>query len=260
MSEYPTIPIREFEEFVNVVRRLRKDCPWDREQTHQSIRHSLVEECYEVVEALDENNLEELQRELGDLLLHIIMHATIAEQAKEFSLSDILRHISEKLIRRHPHVFGSLHTSDIEEVKHNWENLKMAEGRNSVLDGIPKHLPALQRAGRVQERAAKVGFDWDAKDDVWLKVTEEAEEFRQALASGNEKHAEEEFGDYLFALVNYARFENINPENALRATVEKFTRRFQFVEDEFRKQGKDIHSSSLEEMDGFWNSAKKNGY
>ena len=260
MSEYPKIPMEEFEEFVHVVRRLRKECPWDKEQTHQSIRHSLVEECYEVVEALDENNLDELQRELGDLLLHIVMHATIAEQSGEFSLHDIFRHITDKLIRRHPHVFGSLQTSDMNEVKHNWEKLKMAEGRTSVLEGIPKHLPALQRAGRVQERAAKVGFDWSSKDDVWLKVKEETEEFRQALASGDQEHAEEEFGDYLFALVNYARFENINPENALRATVEKFMRRFQFVEEELRNQGKDIHHSSLEEMDALWNSAKENGY
>jgi len=260
MSEYPNIPLDEFEEFVNVVRRLRKDCPWDREQTHQSIRHSLVEECYEVVEALDENNLRELPRELGDLLLHIVMHATIAEQAKEFSLHDILRHITDKLVRRHPHVFGALETSDVNEVKHNWEKLKMAEGRSSVLEGIPKHLPSLQRAGRVQERAAKVGFDWNDKDDVWLKIKEEAEEFRQALASGDKNNAEEEFGDYLFALVNYARFENINPENALRSTVEKFIRRFQFVEDGIRKQGKDIHTSSLQEMDMLWNSAKEKGY
>ncbi len=258
-TRYPRVPEKEFNEFVAIVRRLRHDCPWDREQTHQSIRHSLIEEAYEVVEALDENNLDELRKELGDLLLHVVMHATIAEQAKEFSLRDVIAGISDKLIRRHPHVFGTRKVKDADEVKRNWEQLKMAEGRKSVLEGVPKQLPALQRALRVQERAAKVGFDWKKEKDVWAKVEEEAGELKRTLRRGNKKRREEEFGDFLFALVNYARFIDVNPENALRSTIEKFTRRFQFIESELKKSGKDIHDSSLEEMDAYWNKAKKKG-
>jgi tetrapyrrole methylase family protein/MazG family protein len=256
---YPNIPNKEFSDFVNIVRRLRHECPWDREQTHQSIRHSLIEEAYEVVEALDENNLDELKKELGDLLLHVVMHATIAEQAKEFTLQDVIDGISDKLIRRHPHVFGTKRTMDSHEVKRNWEKLKMAEGRESVLEGVPKHLPALQRAMRVQDRAAKVGFDWKKRKDVWKKVEEEVGELKKTLRTKNKKRQEEEFGDFLFALVNYARFIDVNPENALRSTIEKFTRRFRYIETELKKAGKDIHDSSLEEMDEHWNKAKRNG-
>lgn len=256
-TRYPRVPDKQFNKLVTIVRRLRRDCPWDREQTHQSIRHSLIEEAYEVVEALDENNLEELKRELGDLLLHVVMHATIAEQGKEFSLKQVIDGISDKLIRRHPHVFGTKQAHTAQEVKQNWEKLKMAEGRSSVLEGIPKHLPALQRAMRVQERAAKVGFDWEKVEDVWTKVEEEAEELRKTLRARSARRREEEFGDFLFALVNYARFIDVNPENALRATIEKFTRRFRYIEGELKKAGKDIHDSTLEEMDVHWNRAKK---
>lgn len=256
---YPRVPEKEFQEFVAIVRRLRRECPWDREQTHQSIRHSLIEETYEVIEALDENNLDELRKELGDLLLHVVMHSTIAEQSKEFTLREVIAGISDKLVRRHPHVFGTRKVKDANEVKVNWERLKMAEGRESVLEGVPRHLPALQRALRVQERAAKVGFDWKKEKDVWNKVNEEAGEFKRTLRNKNRKRREEEFGDYLFALVNYARFIDVNPENALRSTIEKFTRRFRYVESELKRAGKDIHDSSLEEMDSHWNSAKKKG-
>ena len=255
---YPNIPNKEFSDFVSIVRRLRHECPWDREQTHQSIRHSLIEEAYEVVEALDENNLDELRKELGDLLLHVVMHATIAEQAKEFTLQEVIDGISDKLIRRHPHVFATKRTMDSHEVKRNWEKLKMAEGRESVLEGVPKHLPALQRAMRVQDRAAKVGFDWKKRKDVWKKVEEEVGELKKTLRTKNKKRQEEEFGDFLFALVNYARFIDVNPENALRSTIEKFTRRFRYIETELKKAGKDIHDSSLEEMDEHWNRAKRN--
>lgn len=256
-TRYPRIPEEQFNKFVTIVRRLRRDCPWDREQTHQSIRHSLIEEAYEVVEALDENNLDELKKELGDLFLHVVMHATMAEQGGEFTLKEVIEGISEKLIRRHPHVFGTKQVHTSHEVKQNWERLKMAEGRNSVLEGVPKHLPALQRAMRVQERAAKVGFDWEKIEDVWGKVEEEAEELRTALRSKSMRKREEEFGDFLFALVNYARFVDVNPENALRATIEKFTRRFRYIESELKKEGRDIHDSTLEEMDVHWNRAKK---
>lgn len=256
-TSYPPVPVREIAKFVAIVRRLRDECPWDRQQTHQSIRHSLIEETYEVIEALDENNLDELKIELGDLLLHIVMHATIAEQAKEFSFKNVLKEISDKLVRRHPHVFGTKQVLNTHEVKRNWERLKMAEGRSSMLDGVPARLPALQRALRVQERAAKVGFDWKNEHDVWAKVREEGEELHQALKSRKRKKQEEEFGDYLFALVNYARFIGIEPETALRRTVEKFTRRFQYIERELKRMKKDIHNSTLEQMDGLWNEAKK---
>ena len=256
-KRYPSIPSKEFEHFIRIVRTLRAECPWDREQTHQSIRHSLIEETYEVIEALDENNLAELKTELGDLLLHIAMHATMAEQEKEFSLKEIIIGITDKLIRRHPHVFVTKKALSATEVKHNWERLKMKEGRTSVLAGVPKGLPALQRALRVQERAAKVGFDWKQERDVWKKVREEGEELRRAVKSGNKKEAQEEFGDYLFAMVNFARFMHVEPETALRGTVEKFTRRFQYIERELKRQGKDIHNTNLEEMDELWNEAKK---
>ncbi len=256
-TRYPRVPKQQFTQLVTIVRRLRRECPWDREQTHQSIRHSLIEEAYEVVEALDENNLQELKKELGDLLLHVVMHATMAEQSAEFTLKEVIDGISEKLIRRHPHVFGTKQVHTAHEVKQNWEKLKMAEGRSSVLEGVPKHLPALQRAMRVQERAAKVGFDWDKVEEVWGKVEEEAAELRKTLRSRSSRRREEEFGDFLFALVNYARFIGVNPENALRATIEKFTRRFRYIETELKKAGKDIHNSTLEEMDVHWNRAKK---
>lgn len=255
-KRYPPVPTEEFVELIHIVRKLRAECPWDREQTHQSIRYSLIEETYEVIEALDRNDLAELKIELGDLLLHIAMHATIAEQQREFSLREVLHGISQKLIRRHPHVFGKSKAANAAEVKHNWEKIKMSEGRTSLLDGVPKGLPALQRALRVQERAAKVGFDWKHEGDVWAKVREEAEELRNAVQSGDAGKSEDEFGDYLFALVNYARFINVEPETALRRTVEKFTKRFQYIEQSLKKNGQDIHNSTLEEMDELWNEAK----
>lgn len=254
---YPEVPLPEFEEFVRIVRRLRAECPWDREQTHQSIRHSLIEETYEVVEALDENNLDELKIELGDLLLHIVMHATIAEQAGEFGLKDVVREITDKLVRRHPHVFGDAVAGNASEVKHNWERLKMQEGRTSVLEGIPRGMPSLQRAMRVQERAAKVGFDWKTVEDVWAKVEEETQELKAALHEDNAEQRNDEFGDFLFALVNYARVLHVNPENALRSTTEKFIRRFHFIEQQLNLVGKTPSDSSLEEMDALWNEAKK---
>jgi tetrapyrrole methylase family protein/MazG family protein len=254
---YPSIPAEGFRRFITIVRRLRRDCPWDRKQTHRSLRDSLIEEAYEVVEALDLNDRDELREELGDLLLHVAMHATIAEQAGEFTLKEVLHGISAKLIRRHPHVFGTRMVRTEREVKQNWEVLKMDEGRSSVLEGVPRWLPALQRAQRVQERAAKGGFDWRKKDDVWKKVREEMEELRRELDGGSAKRREEEFGDLLFALVNYARFVGVNPENALRGTVEKFTRRFHHIERELSKRGKTVHTSTLNEMDLLWDEAKR---
>jgi MazG family protein len=251
------MPSIEFEQFVAIVRRLRRECPWDREQTHESIRHSLIEETYEVVEAIDTNNMEELKSELGDLFLHVIFHAVIAEQDNEFTLKDILKSISEKLVRRHPHVFGDVKAETSQQVKKNWEKLKLREGRNSAIEGVPKELPALLRAHRLQDKASKVGFDWERKEDAWRKVEEEVHELHRAIERNNSSQTESEFGDLLFALVNYSRFIGVNPENALRQTVEKFIQRFHYIERKLKEQGKDIHASSLEEMDTLWDEAKK---
>jgi XTP/dITP diphosphohydrolase len=239
------------------VRRLRRDCPWDRKQTHRSLRESLLEEAYEVIEALDRRKMGELRKELGDLALHVAMQATIAEQAGEFSLEDVLYGINEKLVARHPHVFGSATVRGARQVLENWEKLKMKEGRTSVLEGVPRAMPALQRARRVQQRASGVGFDWKKSEDVWKKVREELEELRKASLRGKASRREEEFGDLLFSLVNFSRFVGVNPEHALRGAVDRFTKRFQYIEKELAKQGRSAHDASLKEMDALWNRAKK---
>lgn len=242
-----------FEEYVAVIRRLRAECPWDREQTHESIRHSLLEETYEVIEAIDHNNLDELKRELGDLLLHVTLHSVMAEEKKAFTVNDLLEAATEKMVRRHPHVFAGTKVSGSHEVKANWEKLKMKEGRRSALDGVPKELPALLRASRVQDKASKVGFDWKETKDVWKKVSEEVQELE--TAGSHEK--EEEFGDVLFSLVNYARFVNINPEMALRKTTEKFIKRFHYIEEELRRKGQSPEEVTPEELDSLWNEVKR---
>ena len=250
------MPENAFIKFVEVTKRLRKECPWDKEQTHTSIRHSLIEEAYEVVEAIDKNDPKELKKELGDLLLHVVFHANIAEEEEAFTLTDVINGISEKLIRRHPHIYGEVKVDGSEKVKQNWEKLKMQEGRESLMDGVPKELPALLRAHRLTDRASKVGFDWEKKEDAWKKVEEEMQELHHAIEKGQQEEVEAEFGDLLFGLVNYSRFINVNPEIALRQTVEKFITRFQYIERRLKEMGKDIHSSSLEEMDKLWEEAK----
>ena len=236
-SRSHTIPTGAFRKFVMIVRRLRRDCPWDRRQTHRSLRHSLLEETYEVIHAIDDDDRDELAAELGDLLLHIIMHATIAEQKGEFTLEDVLEGISRKLVRRHPHVFGTAKARTAGEVKQTWERLKMEEGRSSRLQGIPATLPALQRSLRMQQRAANVGFDWADAKDIWAKVREELSELQEAFERGSAREREEEFGDFLFALVNLARFLKIHPEDALRQTNRKFEQRFRFIERALKAQG-----------------------
>lgn len=256
-KRYPAVPVADFSDFVAIVRRLRRDCPWDRKQTHRSIRQHLIEEAYETVEALDRNDLIALRHELGDLLLHVVMHATMAEQAGEFTLRSVIRDVSAKLIRRHPHVFGTARVRSVDQVKQNWERLKLSEGRRSVIDGIPRHMPSLQRAQRMQQRASHVGFDWKDRRDVWKKVREELEELRATLDRAPKRRREEEFGDLLFALVNYARFVGVDPENALRRTVDKFDRRFRYVERELLREGKEIHAVGLKEMDRLWERSKR---
>lgn len=253
----------KFSDFVELVKKLRKECPWDKEQTNDSIKAATIEEAYEVVEAIDHNNYDELRKELGDLLLHVVFHTVIAEEKNHFNIDNVIESISEKLIRRHPHVFGETVINGKEEVKKNWEKIKLSEGRKSILDGVPNSLPALQKAHRIQEKAAKVGFDWEKKEDVWKKVIEEINEMHEIeelkKTSNDETlqtKLEDEIGDVFFALVNYARFLNVNPENALRKTNEKFVRRFSFIEDKLKESGKSIEDSNLEEMDKFWNESK----
>ena len=256
----------KFKDFVDIVKRLRKECPWDREQTNDSIKHATLEEAHEVIEAIDNNDDEELKKELGDLLLHVVFHTVIAEGDGKFTLAEVIDGITEKLIRRHPHVFGDVKVTDSDNVKKNWETIKMQEGRNSVLEGVPENLPALQRAHRLQEKAAKVGFDWEKKSDVWKKVIEEIEEMHEEektlgqMAKVNSQvqlKLENEVGDVFFALVNYARFLGINPENALRKTNRKFIERFNFVEEKLKANGKSPNESSLAEMDKYWNESKE---
>jgi len=248
------VPSKEFRRFLSIVRRLRKECPWDRKQTHRSLRESLLEETYELLDALGRHNASDISQELGDLLLHIAMHATIAEESGEFTFAGLLTGISDKLVRRHPHVFASARAPGAADVLRNWEQIKMREGRRSVLEGIPRGLPALQHAMQVQRRAAAVGFDWKRTGDVLRKVAEEAQEVRAARG----KHRrEEEFGDLLFALVNYARFTGVNPEHALRGTVQRFTGRFRYVERSLAARGIRTGEASLRAMDELWEEAKK---
>jgi len=258
----------KFNEFVEIVKRLRKECPWDREQTNDSIKAATIEEAYEVVESIEKKNYNELKNELGDLLLHVVFHTIIASETDGFAIDDVIDSIREKLIRRHPHVFGEVKVSGPEEVKKNWEEIKLSEGRESVLDGVPEMLPALQRAHRLQEKAAKVGFDWENKEDVWKKVIEEIEEMHEIeklkSTSSTDQTDEElytelenEIGDVFFAMVNYARFLDINPENALRRTNSKFISRFKYVEEKIKSLGKKLSESNLKEMDVYWEESKK---
>lgn len=254
-----------FADFVAIVRRLRRECPWDREQTHHSVKHLSIEEIYEMVDAIDQGDSEALKKELGDLFLHVLFHSHIAETEGAFTLEDVMRAEMEKLVRRHPHVFGEEVVSGTGEVLRNWEEIKKAErkqengdGFASVLDGVPASLPALLRAERAQEKAAAVGFDFPNGSDAFEKVREEIEELHEAAEAGTDPDAlQHEFGDVLFALVNVARFWGIVPENALRETLSRFTRRFQYVERQLAEEGRSPLDVTLEEMDALWEAAKR---
>lgn len=246
-----------FDRFFSVVRRLRRECPWDRQQTHRSIRHSLLEETHEVIEAVDRGDMDHLKQELGDLLLHVALHSVMAEERGRFTMNDVLHTVTEKLIYRHPHVFGTARARSAREVKENWEKLKLAEGRSSILDGVPKTLPALLKARRLQEKASKVGFDWKNKQGVWKKVEEELAELRRAERTGSARRKEEEFGDLLFSLVNYSRFIGVHPELALQKASAKFSRRFRRMEKELTRRGIHISRAGLDLMDSIWTKHKK---
>ncbi len=246
----------KFSELVDIIHKLRKECPWDREQTNDSLKGATIEEAYEVVHAIDAKDYVELKKELGDLLLHVVFHSVIAEESNYFTLPEVIDEITAKMIRRHPHVFGTTTAGNSDEVRQNWEMIKMTEGRESVIDGVPIQMPALLRAHRLQDKAAKVGFDWNNIDDVWGKVKEEVIELEHTVQEGIHEKIEDEFGDVLFSLVNYARFVKVNPEDALRRTIAKFERRFHYIEEQLAKEGRKMTDSNLEEMDKHWNESK----
>ncbi len=246
-----------FSQYLEIIHKLRKECPWDKEQTHESLRSPLIEETYEVVEAIEDKDPKHLCNELGDLLLHIALQTEIAEEEHAFTFDDLLTHAMDKMVRRHPHVFGNVTVQDQREVRRNWETIKRKEGKASVVDGIPKHLPALSRAHRIQAKASAVGFDWNRKEDVWQKVVEELDELKEAEQSQGQDRIEHEFGDLVFALVNYARFLNVDAEAALHKTTARFGDRFQYIEASLLKQGKSPEQSTLQEMDALWNEAKR---
>lgn len=248
-----------FERLLIIMDELREKCPWDRKQTLQSIRHLTIEEVYELSDSILDNDLPEIKKELGDLALHLVFYAKIASETGAFDITDVLNGICEKLINRHPHIYGDVQVADEEEVKRNWEQLKLKEGNRSVLGGVPVSLPALVKAQRIQDKARGVGFDWDNKDQVWEKVQEELNEFK-AEADKNEEdktHLEAEYGDLLFSLINYARFIDLNPEDALERTNKKFIKRFQYLEQKAKENGRQLQDMTLAEMDVYWNEAKK---
>lgn len=250
-----------FENLLDIMRKLRAPggCPWDAEQTHESLTRYLLEETYEVIEAIDEKSPQHLKEELGDLLLQPVFHAAIAEEAGTFTMNDVISTLCEKLIRRHPHVFGDLEIKDSGAQIENWEKIKKQEKgdeRPSALSGVPEHLPALMKAHKISEKASRVGFDWEHADQVFAKVMEELHEFEEAWAGGNPARMEDELGDLLFAIANLGRFLTLNPEEALRKTISRFQKRFRFVEESLLKEGKQMQQASLEEMDLLWEQAK----
>ena len=242
---------------LTIMDELREQCPWDRKQTFESLRHLTIEETYELGDAILERNLEEIKNELGDLLLHIAFYAKLGSEEKAFDMADIAHSISEKLIHRHPHIYGDVKVENEEDVKKNWEALKLKEGKKSVLSGVPKGLPALVKAQRIQDKVAGVGFDWEAPAQVKEKVQEEWNELKAEIEKGDQDAMEAEFGDLLFSLINYARFLKINPDTALERTNQKFTKRFSYLEAKAQALGKSLHEMTLAEMDVFWEEAKK---
>ncbi len=249
--------LEAFGRLLDIMDELREKCPWDRKQTMESLRHLTIEEVYELGDAILDNDLTEVRKELGDIMLHMVFYARLGWEQGAFDVADVLNGICEKLIQRHPHIYGDVEVRDEEEVKQNWEKLKMKEGRESVLEGVPRSLPAMVKATRIQDKAKGVGFDWEEKEQVWEKVQEELAELREAEASGEEQHVEEELGDVLFSVINYARFLNMDPESALERTNKKFIGRFTHMERQIKEQGLLMQEMSLSELEAFWRSAKK---
>lgn len=259
-----TNPSDAFSRLLTVMNTLRIDCPWDRKQTMESLRHLTIEEVYELADAILDQDLNEVKKELGDLMMHLVFYAKIAEEQHIFDITDVLNNVCDKLIHRHPHIYGDTKVSNDEDVKNNWEQIKLNEGNRSVLSGVPKTLPALVKAYRIQDKVRGVGFDWEDKAEVWNKVEEELQEFKQEfdLQLGetiDQEKAEGEFGDLLFSLINYARHMGINPENALEKTNKKFIRRFTHLEKRANENGLRLSEMNLDEMDIYWNEAKSLG-
>jgi XTP/dITP diphosphohydrolase len=250
--------LQAFDRLLTIMDELREKCPWDRKQTMESLRYLSIEELYELSDAILEGNDEEIKKELGDIILHIVFYAKIASEQGKFDIADVLNAICDKLIIRHPHIYGDVKVNDEEDVKKNWETIKLKEGKKSVLEGVPNSLPAMVKAYRMQEKAKGVGFEWSNAEDVWKKVQEELNEFKEESSKeNNHDQLENEFGDVLFSLINYARFIGINPEDALERTNKKFIKRFRFMEDKARENGRQLQDMELEEMDKYWEQAKR---
>ena len=245
-----------YDRLLTIMDELRLQCPWDQKQTMESLRLLTIEETYELADAILENDVQEVKKELGDLLLHLVFYAKIGSEQKAFDMADVAKEICEKLIHRHPHIYGDVVVADAAEVKRNWEQLKLKEGKKSVLEGVPNGLPALVKAYRIQEKVAGVGFDWEHPEQVWEKVQEELEEFNVEVKAQDKDAMEAEFGDLLFSMINYARAIGINPENALERTNQKFKKRFEYLESKASEKGLSLADMSLKEMDVFWNEAK----
>jgi len=250
------LQLKAFGELLDIMDELREKCPWDKKQTMESLRHLTIEETYELGDAILDNDLNEIKKELGDLLLHIVFYSKIGAESEDFEILDVIKGINEKLISRHPHVFGDVVAETEEQVAKNWEKLKLKEGKDSILEGVPKSLPALVKASRIQDKAASAGFDWDNSEQVFEKVKEEIRELHDEVLQSDQTRMEAEFGDVIFSLINYARFINVDPESALERTNKKFIKRFQFLEKEIKKEGKDLHDLSLEQMDVYWDRSK----
>ena len=250
-------PSSNFNDFIKLIEILRKECPWDKKQTHHSIKENLIEEAYEAVECIENEDYDELSKELGDLLLHIAFHSKIADEKNRFDIEDVILRISEKLIRRHPHIFSDTKVNDDKQVAENWESIKLKEGRDSILDGIPGHLPGLIKAHRMQEKAANVGFDWAEWSLAWEKLNEEIDEWREAIDGQNKSEQAEEFGDLLFSLVNVGRLLDLNAEDSIRMANKKFDSRFRYIENKLKENNRSLNNAALEEMDRWWNEAKK---
>lgn len=248
--------LEAFDRLLTIMNELRAQCPWDKKQTMESLRHLTIEETYELGDAILDHDLDEVKKELGDLLLHIVFYAKIGSETQDFDIADVANGICEKLINRHPHIYGDVEVQDEEDVKRNWENIKLKEGKKSVLEGVPNSLPALVKANRIQEKVAGVGFDWEQPEQVFEKLKEELGELQEEVRANDHDRIESEFGDVLFSMVNYARFLNVNPENALERTNKKFMGRFQYLEAKTKGLGKSLSDMSLAEMNVFWEEAK----
>ncbi|CAL65740.1 nucleoside triphosphate pyrophosphohydrolase [Christiangramia forsetii] len=249
--------LKAFDRLLTIMDELREQCPWDRKQTMESLRHLTIEETYELGDAILDKDMEEIKKELGDVLLHLVFYSKIGSETNDFDIADVANSICDKLIDRHPHIYGDVEVANEEDVKRNWENLKLKEGKKSVLEGVPRSLPSIVKANRIQDKVAGVGFDWEEPQQVFEKLQEELEELQHEVNEDNQDEIEAEFGDVLFSMVNYARFLKVNPENALERTNKKFIKRFQYLEEKAKENNKALKDMTLAEMDIFWNEAKK---